>query len=119
MYPSRADDLGDDNNFGDIWSPFQRQMCRAFIRIIFSFFLIYVKHTICIPIFFQLRVWKIQEDIRTATDTRVDKVMEAVLEGLQTQTVYVLRMLGYSEGGDGKLSESVYFTVLGKHAYNV
>ena len=40
--------------------------------------------------------------------------MEATLKGLQTQTVYVLRMLGYSEGGDGKLSESVYFTVLGK-----
>ena len=40
--------------------------------------------------------------------------MEATLEGLQKQTVYVLRMLGYSEGGDGKLSESVYFTVLGK-----
>ena len=40
--------------------------------------------------------------------------METTLEGLQTQTVYVLRMCGYNQGGDGKLSEGVYFTVLGK-----
>ena len=67
----------------------------------------------------QLRVWKIQEDIRTATDHRVDKVMETVLHGLQKQTVYVLRILAYNAGGDGALSESVYFTVLGKIISNV
>lgn len=58
-------------------------------------------------------MWKIQEDIRTARDVVVDKVREAVIEGLQTHTVYVLRMLGFSAGGDGSLSPHVYFTVEG------
>ena len=40
--------------------------------------------------------------------------MEASIDGLQKHTVYVLRVLGYSGGGDGALSESIYFTVLGK-----
>ena len=62
----------------------------------------------------QVRVWKIQEDIRTANDTKVDKVTEAIVEGLQKRTVYVLRVLGTSMGGDGKKSEKTYFTVLGK-----
>ena len=62
----------------------------------------------------QVRVWKIQEDVRTANDTIVDKTTEAVVENLQKQTVYVLRVMGYSWGGEGQKSESVYFTVLGK-----
>ena len=65
-------------------------------------------------LYFQIRVWKVQEDIRTATDHTVLKVMEASIDGLQKHTVYVLRVLGYSGGGDGALSESIYFTVLGK-----
>ena len=66
-------------------------------------------------------MWKIQEDIRTATDTIVDKysVSEhrhqyAIVENLQKETVYVLRVLGTSWGGEGQKSEAVYFTVLGK-----
>ena len=62
-------------------------------------------------------MWKIQEDIRTANDTKVDKVTEAIVEGLQKRTVYVLRVLGTSMGGDGKKSEKTYFTVLGKLVY--
>lgn len=68
-----------------------------------------------IYVYLQLRVWKVQEDIRTATDTKVEKVEEAILDGLQTKTVYVLRVLGYSIGGDGALSPHVYFTVEGKN----
>ncbi|XP_060571800.1 contactin-3-like [Ruditapes philippinarum] len=60
-----------------------------------------------------LRVWKIQEDVRTATDTMVDKVNEAVIEGLQQNSVYVIRVLGYSKAGDGGLSEAVYFSLTG------
>ena len=62
----------------------------------------------------QVRVWQVQQDIRTSNDTKVDKVTEAVIENLQTRTVYVLRVLGTSMGGEGQKSESVYFTVLGK-----
>ncbi|XP_045161359.2 contactin-like isoform X2 [Mercenaria mercenaria] len=61
-----------------------------------------------------LRVWKLQEDLRTATDTKVGKVNEAVIEGLQQNSVYILRVLGYSRAGDGGLSEAVYFSLAGK-----
>ncbi|KAL4221262.1 ATP-dependent RNA helicase ddx25 [Mactra antiquata] len=60
-----------------------------------------------------VRIWKIQEDIRTARDIVVDKDPVAVVDNLQIQTVYVLRVLGYSIGGDGSLSPHVYFTVEG------
>ncbi|XP_053378888.1 contactin-like isoform X2 [Mercenaria mercenaria] len=62
---------------------------------------------------YKLRVWKIQEDIRTAKDTEVGKVNEAVVNGLQEGIVYVIRILGFSLAGDGSLSEAVYFTVKG------
>ncbi|XP_060571798.1 contactin-like [Ruditapes philippinarum] len=62
---------------------------------------------------YKLRVWKIQEDIRTAKDTLVEKVDEAVVSGLQQGRVYVIRILGFSSAGDGSLSEAVYFTVKG------
>ena len=61
-----------------------------------------------------VRVWKIQEDIRTATDTKVDKITWARVTGLQRHTVYVLRVLGVSWGGEGQKSETTYFTVLGE-----
>lgn len=62
---------------------------------------------------YKIRLWKIQEDIRTAVDMVVDKVDEAIIENLQTKTVYVLRVLAYSIGGDGALSSHVYFNVEG------
>lgn len=59
-------------------------------------------------------MWKIQEDIRTAKDTKVDKNPEAIVENLQKETVYVMRVLGISWGGEGQKSEATYFTVMGK-----
>ena len=58
-------------------------------------------------------MYKIQEDIRTANDTRTGKETHAIIEHLQKQTVYVLRVLGVSWGGEGQKSEATYFTVLG------
>ena len=43
--------------------------------------------------------------------------MEAIVYGLQTRTVYVLRVAGLSGGGDGQMSNPVYFTVLGTYRY--
>lgn len=60
---------------------------------------------------YRIRVWKLQEDIRTAVDTKVGKVQSAVVHELQQQTVYVLRVLGYSKAGDGALSPVVYFSI--------
>ncbi|KAL4221661.1 Contactin 1 [Mactra antiquata] len=62
---------------------------------------------------YRLRVWEVQADIRTAKDTVVGKVNEAVVGGLQMHMVYVLRVLGYSSAGDGSLSEAVYFSITG------
>lgn len=58
-----------------------------------------------------IRIWKLQEDIRTANDTLVEKVNQAVVNGLQNNQIYVLRVLGYSKAGNGSLSRSVLFTI--------
>ena len=42
--------------------------------------------------------------------------MEATVDGLQKKTVYVLRVAGLSGGGDGQMSDPVYFTILGKYS---
>ncbi|XP_045162637.2 contactin-like [Mercenaria mercenaria] len=60
-----------------------------------------------------IRIWKVQEDIRTARDIVLDKDPEAIVDNLQVKTVYVMRVLGYSIGGDGALSPHTYFTVEG------
>ena len=36
---------------------------------------------------------------------------EAIVYGIQKDIVYECRVLGYSRGGDGKHSYSVYFTL--------
>ena len=62
----------------------------------------------------KVRIWKTQEDIRTAEDFKTDKRTEVVINNLQRQVVYVMRVLGYSIGGEGSKSPHVYFTVGGK-----
>lgn len=59
----------------------------------------------------QLRYWLDGDDIRTASDVRVDRVDNAVLYGIQKNYLYRLRVLGFSTGGDGTMSELVYFTL--------
>lgn len=44
---------------------------------------------------------------------RVGKQDQAVIYGIQKNYLYCLRVLGFSTGGDGTMSELVYFT-LGK-----
>lgn len=59
----------------------------------------------------QLRYWLFNDDIRGARDILVGKNMEGVINGLEKGYIYELRVLGYSNGGDGKMSPSVFFTV--------
>ncbi|KAL4221697.1 hypothetical protein ACF0H5_019952 [Mactra antiquata] len=66
-----------------------------------------------------IRVWKVQQDIRNAIDTEVEKDNEAVIDNLQTNEVYVLRVLGWSNAGDGALSEIVYFVISGDSSFGV
>lgn len=66
----------------------------------------------------QLRYWFDGDDIRTASDVRVGKQDQAVIYGIQKNYLYCLRVLGFSTGGDGTMSELVYFT-LGEHCLHV
>lgn len=66
----------------------------------------------------QLRYWFDGDDIRTASDVRVGKQDQAVIYGIQKNYLYCLRVLGFSTGGDGTMSELVYFT-LGEQCLHV
>ncbi|XP_022316570.2 contactin-3-like isoform X2 [Crassostrea virginica] len=63
-----------------------------------------------------LRYWLDGDDIRTASDVRVGKVDSAIIYGIQKNYLYCLRVLGFSIGGDGTMSELVYFTLGGRIA---
>lgn len=62
---------------------------------------------------FKIRYWLSNDDIRTAKDVVVGKVDEAVIYGLEKNNLYKLRVLGYSQGGDGNLGDTIYFTLGG------
>ncbi|XP_064594777.1 contactin-like isoform X2 [Liolophura sinensis] len=62
---------------------------------------------------YKLRYWLFNDDIRGARDIGVGKDMDGVINGLEKGYIYELRVLGYSNGGDGKMSPSVFFTVEG------
>ena len=63
---------------------------------------------------FQLKWWQVQTDIRNATELFIDTIDDnAIIHGLQTRTVYQLRVQGVSAGGDGQMSVPVYFTLKG------
>lgn len=53
--------------------------------------------------------------MNTAHITLVNKRLQtwAILEGIKKDIVYAVRVMGFSRGGDGKKSPTVYFT-LGK-----
>lgn len=63
---------------------------------------------------FQVRYWPNGDDIRSAEDVNTDRaVTEAVVYGIQKDIVYQCRVFGVSRGGEGRHSQTVYFT-LGK-----
>ena len=64
-----------------------------------------------------MRVWEADQDIVTANDTMVEigkRKLEATITGLQPQKTYNLRILGFSAGGDGKMSSPAQEFILGK-----
>ncbi|KAL4229020.1 ROBO3 [Mactra antiquata] len=63
---------------------------------------------------YKVRYWVTTDDVRTAIDVVTGRTeTEAIVHGIQKDTVYECRVLGYSRGGDGKHSQSVYFTLGG------
>lgn len=59
----------------------------------------------------QIRVCGITETIYCNNYYDFDRVSEGIVDNLEKDKIYKLRVLGYSEGGDGKMSEVVYFTL--------
>ncbi|XP_052820357.1 contactin-5-like [Mya arenaria] len=63
---------------------------------------------------YKVKWWEVQSDMRHANETSSDLLETSViLYGLQQRTVYQLRALGISAGGDGQMSPPIYFTLLG------
>lgn len=63
---------------------------------------------------YKLEYWPRGENYRAAKTVVTDKVTNAVIYGIHKDVIYCLRVLGYSNGGDGKKSPTQYFT-LGGH----
>lgn len=62
---------------------------------------------------YKMRYWLQGDNIRTANDTITGKETQGVIYGIQRGYVYSLRVLGFSKGGDGKMSPTKYFTLGG------
>jgi hypothetical protein len=65
---------------------------------------------------FQIRYWRDTDNIRNAIDVDCERDTEGVIYAVQAGTLYHLRVLGYSLGGDGKLSSpETLFTYTSNH----
>ncbi|XP_062597983.1 contactin-like [Saccostrea cucullata] len=63
---------------------------------------------------YKIRWWLLGENIKSANDTIVGKQTHGVVYGIAKGYVYALRVLGFSKGGDGKMSPTQYFTLGGR-----
>ena len=59
-----------------------------------------------LPYFFKIRVWEFDQDISTANDTikSFGGKLEAYVDKLQPGKTYRMRVLAFSNGGDGRMS---------------
>ncbi|KAL5013277.1 hypothetical protein ScPMuIL_007547 [Solemya velum] len=63
---------------------------------------------------YMIRYYRSTQNIREAENLDVDKANEGVIYGIKKGVIYKLRVLGYSRGGDGKLSSpATLFTLAG------
>ena len=65
---------------------------------------------------YKVRVWESDQDMSTANDTMVPlgRKLEAYVTGLTWGKRYNLRVLAYSQGGDGKMSSPTWVFRMGK-----
>ncbi|XP_052816691.1 contactin-like [Mya arenaria] len=61
---------------------------------------------------YKLMYWPVSDDLRTANFTEVGIVNEAVINGLQTDIIYRLRVMAVNRGGDGRKSPTLYFSII-------
>ncbi|KAK3105798.1 hypothetical protein FSP39_005948 [Pinctada imbricata] len=66
---------------------------------------------------YKIYLWPANEHYRTAKVIETEKFdVEWVLYGIEKNMVYAVRVAGFSDGGDGKKSPTVYFTLGGSIA---
>lgn len=67
--------------------------------------------------YLQVRVWEIDQDMSTANDTivPVEHNLEAYVNNLTPGKTYNLRVLAYSNGGDGRMSSPAFTFQMGDY----
>lgn len=65
----------------------------------------------------QIRYWRQSENRYLSQDVDARKKTDFVVDNLDQNTMYELRVLGYSRGGDGLMSSPIIQFVLGKDCY--
>lgn len=77
-----------------------------------SHLITFLKYIFCL----QVRVWEVDQDMSTANDTivSVGRELEATVSDLSPGKIYNLRVLAYSNGGDGRMSSPTYVFQMGK-----
>ena len=71
----------------------------------------------CIHIYIQVRVWEVDQDMSTANDTIVPlgSTLEAYIHNLSPGKVYHMRVLAFSNGGDGRMSSPALTFQMGEY----
>ena len=64
--------------------------------------------------FLQIRVWETSDNLRKAYDIDVGRAVSGIVTGIKRHSVYKMRVLGYSRGGDGTMSSPPTMFTLGK-----
>lgn len=65
-----------------------------------------------------MKWWEVQTDIRNASEVLSDRLDNSVvIHGVQSKTVYQLRVQGVSAGGDGQMSVPEFFTLQGNRLF--
>ena len=68
----------------------------------------------CFP-FPQIRYWRQSENRYMSSDVDTYKKTNYVVDGLEKNVMYEMRVLGYSRGGDGLMSSPIIQVILGKN----
>jgi len=71
----------------------------------------------CIYIYIKVRVWEVDQDMSTANDTIVPlgSSLEAYIHNLSPGKVYHMRVLAFSNGGDGRMSSPALTFQMGEY----
>ncbi|XP_078309461.1 contactin-like [Crassostrea virginica] len=62
---------------------------------------------------YKIRVWETSDNLRKAYDIDVGRAVSGIVTGIKRHSVYKMRVLGYSRGGDGTMSSPPTMFTLG------